>query len=194
LGAKAYIDDIKDADHLIVEMFHRSTHEQSKERILKNFKDPGGNLRCLVATVALGMGIQINDVDLVFHIGCPKSTISYWQEAGRCARDGRPGYSYVLYDNFTTSQKNTTKQIAEIVKNEGNGCLRKKILKEFDIEQSISEEELTACEGCDDERCQCPSCLCCSVCIIKCPCNSRTKFSVKKFLNMTDGPTDHLYI
>ena len=34
----------------------------------------------------LGMGIDIKDVDMVVHMGSPKSLFSYWQEAGRCAR------------------------------------------------------------------------------------------------------------
>ena len=43
----------------------------------------------IIATVALGMGLDIRDVQLVVHIGCPKSILSYWQEADRYARDGR---------------------------------------------------------------------------------------------------------
>jgi len=64
------------------------------------------NVRCLVATVALGMGLDITDVDLIVHVGWPKSVLSYWQEADRCARDGRNGFSLILYDHFTISENN----------------------------------------------------------------------------------------
>ncbi|CAG2235815.1 unnamed protein product [Mytilus edulis] len=60
------------------------------------------------------MGLDIRDVDLVVHIGCPKSVLSYWQEAGRCARDGRQGLSLIIYDMFTVSLKNTAKDIAKV--------------------------------------------------------------------------------
>ena len=51
--------------------------------------------------IALGMGLDIRDVQLVVHIGCPKYILSYWKEAGRCARDGRQGFSLILYEGFT---------------------------------------------------------------------------------------------
>jgi len=81
-------------------MYHKCTHDTSKKRILTDFYKDSGTIRCVVATVAMGMGVDIPDIDMVVHIGCPKSVISYWQEAGRCARDGRQGFSLVMYYLF----------------------------------------------------------------------------------------------
>ncbi|XP_060078265.1 ATP-dependent DNA helicase RecQ-like [Ylistrum balloti] len=190
LGIDAYVDNIKHSNHAIIEMFHRSIHEESKTRIIKNFKDTNSNLRCLIATVALGMGIQIDDVDIVMHIGSPKSILSYWQEAGRCARDGRPGYSFVLYDNFTLSAKGTNKDMKSIV--EGDTCFRKTILKYLGDKADHTVLE-NACGGdCDTERCLCHKCMCCSRCQQQCPCKVK-QFDVNKFADLTDGPTDPLY-
>ncbi|XP_060064596.1 ATP-dependent helicase wrn-1-like [Ylistrum balloti] len=74
LGIDAYADNIKDSNHALIEMFHRSIHEKSKTRINRKFKDPNSTLRCLIATVALGMGIQINDIDIVMHLGSWKES------------------------------------------------------------------------------------------------------------------------
>ena len=52
---RAYVNEITSPDNLIVEMFHKSTHQTSKDRILNNFKQTGSTIRCVVATVALGM-------------------------------------------------------------------------------------------------------------------------------------------
>ena len=101
LGKKAYVSKIENSDNLLIEMFYKCTHEVSKRRILSDFSKTNGTIRVVVATVALGMSIDIKYIDLVVHIGCPKSVISYWQEAGRCARDGRAGFSFILYDKFT---------------------------------------------------------------------------------------------
>ncbi|KAL3879123.1 hypothetical protein ACJMK2_031434 [Sinanodonta woodiana] len=73
------------------------------------------------------MGIQISDVDIVIHWGCPKSILSYWQEIGRCARDYRKGYACLL--PYKTSMLKTTTDInmIEVVKNR-QVCFRRKIL------------------------------------------------------------------
>jgi superfamily II DNA helicase RecQ len=61
------------------------------------------------------MGLDIRDVQLVVHISCPKSILSYWQEAGHCARDGRQGFSLILYDGFTLELKTMDKDMAAVV-------------------------------------------------------------------------------
>ena len=87
------------------------------------------------------MGLDIRDVELVVHIGCPKSILSYWQEAGRCARDGRPGFSLILFDGFTLSLKSTDKDMASIVKNETKTCIRKQILETLG-DENISKKHM----------------------------------------------------
>lgn len=190
LGLDAYADRIKDSNHALIDMFHRSIHEDSKSEILRSFKDSKSNLRCLVATVALGMGIQIDDVDIVMHLGSPKSVLSYWQEAGRCARDGRPGYSYVLYDNFTLSSKGTSKDLKTIIL-ESDGCYRREILKYLGVSDFDDKDPIICIGDCGTDRCLCTKCMCCCKCREKCPCGGN--FDVIKFAEITDGPTDPHY-
>lgn len=93
LGKYTYIYCKVCTKNWIVEMFHKCTDDYSKTRFLTEFTKVDSSIRCVVATVALGMGIDIPGVKLVIHIGCPASVVSYWQEVGRCARDGRQGFS-----------------------------------------------------------------------------------------------------
>lgn len=182
LGLHAYLYQIKHPQNILVEMFHKSTYQDSKDRIISEFKSNNSTIRCLVATVALGMGLDIRDVDLIVHVGCPKSVLSYWQEAGRCARDGRNGFSLILYDHFTLSLKTTGKDMANIVKNKDNKCIRKEIISLLSVGE-VEKLDTNHCEGCDGPRCTCSACSCCSVCSSKCKCQERCKFDIEKFLS-----------
>lgn len=75
-----------------------------RKQVLDNFEK--GETKIIFATNAFGMGIDIDDIRVVIHYLMPESIEQYYQEIGRCGRDGKPSYAYLLYTNKNIKVRN----------------------------------------------------------------------------------------
>jgi ATP-dependent DNA helicase RecQ len=57
-----------------------------------------GEIPVIAATTAFGMGIDKADVRLVVHYDAPEDLESWYQESGRCGRDGKKAHALTLYN------------------------------------------------------------------------------------------------
>ena len=94
----------------------------------------------VVATSAFGMGIDKSDVRRVIHWGPPRTLESYYQEAGRAGRDGRPAECLILWTPADFEWGQGTRETRAYV--ESRACRRRRLLEYFG-------ERLVACSGCD---------------------------------------------
>ena len=69
-------------------MFHANTPQHNKDVVLKSMTSPCGVVRIVFATVALGMGVNLCNVDTIIHYGSPMSIDDYFQESGRAGCSG----------------------------------------------------------------------------------------------------------
>ena len=66
------MDSVLDGDAISnIAMFHSKTLEALKTKVLDNFVPMDGPVRVVVATTALGMGVNIPNVERVCHFGIP---------------------------------------------------------------------------------------------------------------------------
>ena len=89
------ICNILKTNDILCDTYHAGMSNIQRDIIHKKFIT--NELKCIVATIAFGMGIDKPDIRKVIHYGCPKDIESYVQETGRAGRDGLQSESHVFY-------------------------------------------------------------------------------------------------
>jgi ATP-dependent DNA helicase RecQ len=75
--------------------YHGRMSTRERERVQQQFMQ--GEHKVMIATKAFGLGIDKPDIRFVYHFEFPDSLETYYQEAGRAGRDGKPARAILLY-------------------------------------------------------------------------------------------------
>lgn len=134
-----------------VAMYHSKTPQDIKENVLSDLMSADGSIRLVIATSALGMGVNLPNIKRIVMFGVPESMESYLQAVGRGGRDGSEVLSIMFYHAYHLCHCDPT--MRAFVKNKVN-CRRGEILQFF------------------NEKIEKPSILhkCCDVCSKQCNC------------------------
>lgn len=79
------------------DFYHAGLSTQDRSRKQREWID--NRTRVMVCTNAFGMGIDKPDVRFVLHFGLSDSIESYFQEAGRAGRDGKPSTALMFWNS-----------------------------------------------------------------------------------------------
>jgi superfamily II DNA helicase RecQ len=74
-NSRTKVDDLASAGLFCCEAFHSKVKDGRKKEILEDFQS--GLVRVVVATSALGMGVDIPDIRLIVHVDEPRSLLDY---------------------------------------------------------------------------------------------------------------------
>ena len=82
--------------HYRVAAYHAGFHSDEKRQLQQAFME--NQYQVIVATNALGMGIDKADLRYIIHFDMPGSITAYYQEVGRAGRDGLLARGILLFD------------------------------------------------------------------------------------------------
>ena len=109
-----------------------------------------GELRCIAATIAFGMGIDVPGVRCVTHYGLPGALENYLQEIGRAGRDGAPAECVLYWSSADASARGRCgkENIDPALAAQGlramldfaqsSGCLRSHLARHFEDEDGTA--------------------------------------------------------
>jgi ATP-dependent DNA helicase Q1 len=99
-----YTFSIKDTETLTSELlqrdikvrpYHAQLEPAQRSSIYRQWME--NKIQAVVATIAFGLGIDKQDVRFVIHHTMSKSMENFYQESGRCGRDGKYAESILMY-------------------------------------------------------------------------------------------------
>jgi hypothetical protein len=156
---KSQVDAI--SQELGCEAYHSAVLDQTG--VMQRFQS--GQTHIIAATSALGMGIDILDIQCVIHLGRPRTLLDYGQESGRAGRDGLASEAVIMHpqgwddldpwvDQVSDAEFERVQAYMEVV--EGVGCQRY-VLDQY-LDGTVDGYTRQQCQDTDPDKLPCDGC------------------------------------
>lgn len=147
---------------LISKFYHAGMATSDREAVHNEFAQ--GTLKCVVCTIAFGMGIDIT-IRTIINYGIPSDMESYYQQIGRAGRDGLKANCILFFkladmnsNNYFINQltnityRNHMMELSKSMKNYvfSTECRRKYILEYFS--ETYTKANCGACDNCLNQK------------------------------------------
>lgn len=142
-----FVQELDNAFSGMFAMFHSKTPSDIQKTVLTSLADPHGQIRVVLATSALGMGVNLPNVRHIIHYGIPQAIEDYLQEVGRGGRDGRMFIATMIYRSYDLA--NCDLAMKNFVQNPKNECRRKILMEYFKAKVANEAIPMECCDICD---------------------------------------------
>ena len=156
LGPHAYKDNVESHENLLISMYHADTFDYNKEKVVDCLTKGTGNVRIIIATSALGCGVNCKDVSFVLHYGPAHGLVEYCQQIGRAGRSSEEISHAILYA-YPQGSSVIAKQMSDYISDGNSSCLRTRLFSPFNVDGK-NVPSIT------------PAHRCCSFCSKSCKC------------------------
>jgi ATP-dependent DNA helicase RecQ len=135
----------------MIEQYSSSYRGKDEARILSRVINNDPKLRIIITTIALGMGVDMRDIEAVYHWGVPSNVLQYWQEVGRAGRTGKAAKAvmYAYGPSIPRAQKTMRDMIAAV---KSKTCIRQAVMNNLKLNDHVItlEENPRCCSICSD--------------------------------------------
>ena len=159
MGDCVYLEpDSKNSSNRLFAMYHSNTPTANKKIILDSLLKANGVIRITFATDALGMGVNIEDLNMIIHYGAPTTLEDFFQESGRAGHTGNQSCSIVywitkncpLYEDPKTNLEKGSVLVRKYLENTTT-CRRELLLEHFDpnyVKLLPKRNHILCCDTC----------------------------------------------
>lgn len=116
----------------IIGQYHKDYTPKMKHHIISELRKENPKIRLVMATVALGMGLNAPSVNRIIHMRPPTTLEKYLQEIGRAGRNGQQAHAICFFNNsdIAKNRKGLDEAVIKYVENQST-CLRKQLVEYF---------------------------------------------------------------
>ena len=145
LKSKQYVGE-HIPENRIFAQFHKDYTQAMKHHIITELKKESSKIRLVLATVALGMGVDCPNIVRVIHCRPPTTIEKYFQEIGRGGRSGQKCSAVMYFNNsdICASRKGLSGAMVDFCKN-SDSCLRHHILRYFGFDEKVFSGPISEC-------------------------------------------------
>lgn len=133
----------------LVTMFSSLTSDDRKEYVLSDLNEIESDVRVVLCTSSLSVGVSLCKIECIVHYGIPTATNAFMQETGRAGREvGSASTSVVIGFPRMLSGRRTSAPMRNFVTTQG--CRRAVLLASYDTAKDPRQEN--CCDNCGATR------------------------------------------